>query len=256
MAKSNIDRLQTNLKGTQDNLRLEQSKLQAANTDLKKTSEDLSASEAKLKETAQTLEGKLQELSSKSDQLATAQKEVSSQAEEISALKKSVEEGKLIVAELEKAKADVLATNEKFQAADLDRTELAKRVAQLEQDSRKGADSQPKDKPVAAKPDLLGLQGKILAVNPGWNFVVLNVGDQQGVLVNASLIVVRGNMPVARLRVTSVERSTSVADVIPSSMARGVSVQPGDAVIFEGRTPATTSAKPASEPVSAAGRAS
>ena len=83
------------------------------------------------------------------------------------------------------------------------------------------------------------VQGKIVAVNSGWNFVVLNVGDQQGVLVNAPLLVVRGNVPVARLRVTSVERATSVADVIPASTARGVTVQPGDTVIFEGRSAAT-----------------
>jgi hypothetical protein len=79
-----------------------------------------------------------------------------------------------------------------------------------------------------------GLQGRILAVNPGWNFVVLSVGDKQGVLVNASLVVVRGNEPVARLRVTSVEPSTSIADVLPGSVRKGISVQPGDTVIFEG----------------------
>jgi hypothetical protein len=84
-----------------------------------------------------------------------------------------------------------------------------------------------------------GLQGRILAVNPGWNFVVLSVGDKQGVAVNAPLLVVRGSEPIARLRITSVEPSTSIADVIPGSVRRGVSVQPGDTVIFEGRTSAT-----------------
>ena len=44
-----------------------------------------------------------------------------------------------------------------------------------------------------------GIQGRILAVNGGWNFVVLSVGDKQGVLPT-SLLVVRGNEPIARLR--------------------------------------------------------
>jgi hypothetical protein len=88
-----------------------------------------------------------------------------------------------------------------------------------------------------------GLQGRILAVNTGWNFVVLSVGDKQGVVVNAPLLVVRGNEPIARLRITSVEPSTSIADVIPSSVRRGTTVQAGDTVIFEGRTPATQTPK-------------
>jgi hypothetical protein len=79
-----------------------------------------------------------------------------------------------------------------------------------------------------------GIQGRILAVNSGWNFVVLSVGDKQGVVMGATLLVVRGNEPVARLRVTSVEPSTSIADVLPGSVRRGTSIQPGDTVIFEG----------------------
>ena len=74
-------------------------------------------------------------------------------------------------------------------------------------------------------------------MNSGWNFVVLSVGDKQGVVINATLLVVRGNEPVARLRITSVEPSTSIADVLPGSVRRGVTVQPGDTVIFEGGRP-------------------
>ena len=66
-----------------------------------------------------------------------------------------------------------------------------------------------------------GLQGRVLAVNSGWNFVVLSVGDKQGVVINSTLLVVRGNEPIARLRVTSVEPSTSIADVLPGHGAQG-----------------------------------
>ena len=89
-----------------------------------------------------------------------------------------------------------------------------------------------------------GMQARILAVNAGWNFVVLSAGDKQGVIVNAPLLVVRNNEPIARLRITSVEPSTSIADVIPGSVRKGVSVQPGDTVIFEGRSSATESKTP------------
>jgi predicted RNase H-like nuclease (RuvC/YqgF family) len=77
-----------------------------------------------------------------------------------------------------------------------------------------------------------GLTGEVLAVNQGWNFVVLSIGDRQGAVANAELILQRGGSQIGKVRITSVEPSTSVADIIPGSLARGVRVQPGDQVIF------------------------
>jgi uncharacterized phage infection (PIP) family protein YhgE len=79
-----------------------------------------------------------------------------------------------------------------------------------------------------------GLTGEVLAVNQGWNFVVLSIGDRQGAVANAELILQRGGSQIGKVRITSVEPSTSVADIIPGSLARGVRVQPGDQVIFKG----------------------
>jgi peptidoglycan hydrolase CwlO-like protein len=79
-----------------------------------------------------------------------------------------------------------------------------------------------------------GLEGKVLAVNPNWNFVVLSIGDRAGVAPNSTLIVKRGEDLVAKVRVSSVEPSTSIADLIPGSTARGNYVRPGDTVIFNG----------------------
>jgi hypothetical protein len=80
-----------------------------------------------------------------------------------------------------------------------------------------------------------GLEGEILAYNPGWNFVVISIGDRQGAVTNAEMILERGGSQIGKIRITSVEPSTSVADVIPGSLARGVKVQPGDRVIFTGK---------------------
>jgi hypothetical protein len=79
-----------------------------------------------------------------------------------------------------------------------------------------------------------GLEGEVLAVNPGWNFVVLSIGDRQGAVANAELIIKRGGSQIGKARITSVEPSTSVADIIPGSLARGVRIEPGDRVIFPG----------------------
>jgi hypothetical protein len=79
-----------------------------------------------------------------------------------------------------------------------------------------------------------GLEGEVLAVNQGWNFVVLSIGDRQGAVANAEMILERDGSQIGKVRITSVEPSTSVADIIPGSLARGVRVQPGDRVIFPG----------------------
>jgi hypothetical protein len=79
-----------------------------------------------------------------------------------------------------------------------------------------------------------GLTGNVLHVNQGWNFVVIDVGDKQGVTVNSPLLVMRGGQRVATLKVTSVEPRQAIADVVPGTMARGQMVQVGDRVVFAG----------------------
>jgi hypothetical protein len=78
-----------------------------------------------------------------------------------------------------------------------------------------------------------GLEGRVLAVNPAWNFVVLSIGDRQGVVNNAELLLKRGGQYLGKVRITSVEPSTSIADIVANTLPAGVSVQPGDNVIFQ-----------------------
>jgi uncharacterized protein (DUF3084 family) len=77
------------------------------------------------------------------------------------------------------------------------------------------------------------LEGRILAVNPAWNFVVLSLGDKNGVVNNAELLVKRGTQLIGKVRVTSVEPSTSIADIVANSVPQGASIAPGDDVIYQ-----------------------
>ena len=78
-----------------------------------------------------------------------------------------------------------------------------------------------------------GLEGRILAVNPAWNFVVLSLGDKNGVVSNAELLVKRGTQFIGKVRVTSVEPSTSIADIVANSVPQGATISPGDDVIYQ-----------------------
>ena len=78
-----------------------------------------------------------------------------------------------------------------------------------------------------------GLSGRVLAVNPAWNFVVLSLGDKNGVVNNAELLIKRGSQYIGKVRVTSVEPSTSIADIVANSVPQGTAISPGDNVIYQ-----------------------
>ena len=79
-----------------------------------------------------------------------------------------------------------------------------------------------------------GIRGTVLAVNQAYNFVVLNLGGRQGVEPNTDMLVLRGGSFIGKIRISSVEPATAIGDIITSSLARGVQVQPGDTVIYAG----------------------
>lgn len=78
------------------------------------------------------------------------------------------------------------------------------------------------------------LTGNVVAVNRAYNFLVLNLGDKQGVVMNGEMVVKRGDSEIARVKITSVEPSISIADIVPGTLGRGLTVQAGDEVIYPG----------------------
>lgn len=59
------------------------------------------------------------------------------------------------------------------------------------------------------------LHGKILVVDPKWDFVVLDVGEDQGVISDGELLVSRSGKLVAKVVVRSVQRDRCIANIIP-----------------------------------------
>jgi flagellar biosynthesis chaperone FliJ len=81
-----------------------------------------------------------------------------------------------------------------------------------------------------------GVRGTVLAVNQAYNFVVLSLGDREGVGPNSEMLVMRRGALIGKIRISSVEPTTSIGDIINNSLARGVQVQPGDTVVYAGST--------------------
>lgn len=59
------------------------------------------------------------------------------------------------------------------------------------------------------------LRGRILVVDPKWDFVVLNVGDDQGVKEDGELLVSREGKLVAKVIVRSIQKNRCIANIVP-----------------------------------------
>ena len=59
------------------------------------------------------------------------------------------------------------------------------------------------------------LKGKIVVVDPKWDFVVLNIGEEKGVLEKGELLVSRGGKLVTKVIVRNVQKDRCIANIVP-----------------------------------------
>ncbi len=87
---------------------------------------------------------------------------------------------------------------------------LGKKIERLSNELAKYTEGQ--DRIVFMK---AGLKGQIVVSDPKWDFVVLNVGDEQGVKEDGELLVSRNGKLVAKVKVRTVQKDRSIANVLP-----------------------------------------
>ncbi|MCX8107379.1 MAG: hypothetical protein N3G20_01095 [Verrucomicrobiae bacterium] len=65
------------------------------------------------------------------------------------------------------------------------------------------------------KPVLPPIKGKVVAVDPKWDFVVIDVGANHGARERGELLISRDGKLVAKVRIARVEPDLSIANVLP-----------------------------------------
>jgi hypothetical protein len=118
-----------------------------------------------------------------------------------------------------------------LEAAEREKVLLAEKMQSTEERSTQLEKTKPHRATTSSNP---GIRGTVLAVNQAYNFVVLSLGGRQGVEPNSEMLVLRGGSFIGKIRISSVEPATAIGDIITSSLARGVQVQPGDVVVYAG----------------------
>jgi len=75
-----------------------------------------------------------------------------------------------------------------------------------------------------------GTKGKIVAVDPKYDFVVLDIGSNQGLIADAKMLVNRDGRLVAKVKITRVEANRAIANIMPEW--KQDDVLEGDQVVY------------------------
>ena len=89
-------------------------------------------------------------------------------------------------------------------------------------DDLKGGEEKPVEMP--------GVKGTIVAVDPKWNFVVLDVGEKAGAKQRGVFMVSRNGKLIGKVRVSTVQPERSIANIVPGWQLE--EIMEGDQVIF------------------------
>jgi myosin heavy subunit len=108
---------------------------------------------------------------------------------------------------------------------------LANLTAQNTQAETQASEVRSRLEAMSSGQSLPSLNTRIRSIYPTWGFVTLAAGNSAGVVTNSTLNVVRNGKTIAQLLVTSVERGSASASIIPDSVAADETLMVGDRVV-------------------------
>lgn len=214
---SNLERSQARLKAAQDNY---------ASTNQKRVSVEeetvgLKQDEAQQKTTNENLASQIEEKTRTRDSNKERLDEVRSRTESIGEISDLASKMEGLNAEIEELEQEIMGAE----------ATLANLTAQNNQVSGEAKALRDKFEILSKGSSLPGLKTRIRSIYPNWGFVTLADGNDAGVVANSKLDVVRGGSVIAQLLVTSVERNSASASIVPDSVAEDVVLMVGDKVV-------------------------
>jgi hypothetical protein len=202
---SQRDDYHTNLTQTQATLDTTKRDLAGTRSTLAQTQQQLADSQARRKQAEETAATQTKLANDLTDKLAKVTQDRDTAQAELAAYKatgKSPDEIGKIVMQIRKDQEVIDGINGENAA-------LTRSVARLNNElaKYKGPDTDVK---LPAN-----LKGTVTVVDPKWDFVVLDIGDEQGVLQDGEMLVSRAGKLVAKVIVRTVEKDRCIANVMP-----------------------------------------
>lgn len=201
----------------------------------KKSETELASTKQVLTQTKETLAKTEEDLNGTKQQLATKQEQLSkTQAD----LAKAVEERKAAQAELAKWEslgmkpeqirgmvADLKKQGDAIAALEDEKKILSRNVKELQNRIALILGNEEYVVPLPA-----GTKGSVVAVDPKWNFVILDLGADKEMLEGGVLMVHRNSKLVGKVRIREVLPNRCVANVIPGWKL--ADIEEGDQVLY------------------------
>lgn len=187
--------------------------------ELNTTKETLAKTEAELKQTKETLEAAQTERDKAVAEAAAQSKRAGELAEKLAKTTAERDEARQELAAFRatgRTPEQVLTLDRLLKEAQ-DALEVAnteKRILQRELD-KKTAELAKIIEPDYKVRLPANLKGRVLVVDPKWEFVVLDIGENQNALVDGELLVNRNGKLVAKVRIQSVQKDRCIANIVP-----------------------------------------
>jgi len=191
-----------------------------------------------LQNTKQDLETTRQDLSMTKDELARTKSDLDRANAQIETLNTTISEKNTQIAQQE-TRIDGLEQEKVGLQIQID--ELNNQIVQVEDELR---DSQDKVLTLEQTVNQLelelgygktkvlpkGLTGRILFVNKDWNFVVIDLGSDDGIVPNAEMLIHRKDTLIGKVTISGISRKMAIAELKPDWAQ--AAVKEGDFVVF------------------------
>jgi septal ring factor EnvC (AmiA/AmiB activator) len=192
--------------------------------ELQLTKDDLENTKADLARVQSELQGVKTELANTQQQVEQLQTDIENKEVELAQAYTQVDQ---LEQDKESLQIEIDDLNNKLVQAEDETRDLQDQVATLEQ-TISNMEIELGDRPTQTLPK--GLTGRILVVNPYWNFVILDIGSEAGLAPNAEMLVHRDDRLIGKVRISSVEEDMAVAEILNDW--EQVPIREGDYVLF------------------------
>jgi len=226
--KGRIHKLERSAERVANNLRMENFKV-ARLKNFEQMQFALTELEVKADNQYEELQATIKDLAETRELLAQTQAELETTKEQLRQAKAEIErlEGELadLQAELAEANNQIDILKQEKSALEVQVEELNSKIVQIEDEKRDIEDrytvlSREYEKLVlkyegpVGKPVPTGLHGRVLLVNPKWNFVILNTGADAGLRPMADMLIHRDDKLIGKVRISDVRDDMAVAEIL------------------------------------------
>lgn len=191
--------------------------LQNTKQDLETTRQDLSMTKDELARTQSDLDRSLAQIDTLNQTITDKNSQISRQESRIDGLE---QEKVSLQIQIDDLNNQIVQVEDELRDSQDKVLTLEQTVAQLERELGVGG------KPTIPR----GLTGRILFVNRDWNFVVIDLGSDDGLVPNAEMLIHRKDNLVGKVTISGISRKMAIAELQPDwAQAK---VKEGDLVVF------------------------